>query len=368
MVWLNGIRTENLPVGNNIWQLQSGSLAGTNMGGRGIDLRVGAQHLLIGDLDGDGHPDLVHLPQNCHQGGCGLYYGDIISTNGQTWQHSTFSFPLQDDGIDFILRDVNQDGFADLVSTDGKVIYFNNGYNGNGDFTGIWTRATYNGVDQKYLVATGDIDGDGRYDQIFVATTDYSWPGDPPAYRPSGMNATTLSFNSGTGMASAGTQSYVDALNTYSFVPTDTSPDGTLTRAWNGLLGTSEVGRYQLADINGDGLSDVVVNHAWGGALLLNHNSTFQDTGVISVFPPWRLGDYPSNGQSFVDNGPTDSGKKKWIVPTALPPASIVPIQGDKSTYPLDYFVDIDGDGIVDRVQSLMQCDPSKARLARHPM
>jgi hypothetical protein len=154
----------------------------------------------------------------------------------------------------------------------------------------------------------------------------------------------------------------------YSFVPTAVN-----TGDWNGLLGTSEAGRYQLADLNGDGLADVVMNHAWGGALLLNLNSAFQDAGfvsgagVVSIYPPWRLGGTPDNGQTFVDNEPTDANKKKWIIPTALPPVNIVPVQSDKSTYPLDYFVDIDGDGIVDRVQSLMQCDPSKSSTCTTP-
>jgi RHS repeat-associated protein len=366
-VWLNGTRAGLTP-GSNIWQVQIGALAGSNMVSNTgfFDFTTGAQHLLIGDLDGDGHPELVHLPENCGQGGCGLYNMEINSTNGQTWQHSTINFALQDDYLDFILRDVNQDGFADLVSSDGKVIYFNNGYNGNGDFTGVWTRATYNGVDQKYLIATGDLDGDGRYDQVFVSTTEFSSTAVPVGLHPTGLNPTTVSLNSGTGVASGGIQSYVDALNTYSFLPQNSLGGGTDT-FWNGMLGSSEAGRYQLADLNGDGLADIVVNHAWGGALLLNQNSTFQDPGGISVFPPWRLGDLPSNGQTFVDSVPTDSGKKKWIVPTALFSASIVPIQGDKSTYPLDYFVDIDGDGIVDRVQSLMQCDPSKSSACTTP-
>jgi RHS repeat-associated protein len=356
-VWLNKAKT------NGGWVEQSGTpLKGDNMGVINLQSARGYINdqcgqvvhdgsLLVGDLDGDGRIELV----NVEYIDSGVYSVHIVSTDGHEWYNNQHYFTPaggKEGWVPhvFTLRDVNRDGLADLVTTDGKLIYLNGGYKQLANFDDIWTPVKYNGIERKYLIATGDIDGDGLYDEVFVKTKDYTkiseciyeqWP--------AGDDSTTVSLMSGTGMASENTTSYVDALNTHSFGP-----------PWNPYLGNTQLGRYQLADLNGDGLADVIVNHLWGGAALINTNGTFRDVGNISKHPSWKLGcDPPSGSSRFEDDSPTGRGQN-WIVTTALSPSKNVVINANPSTYPLDYFVDIDGDGIVDRIQSLMQCNKEK--------
>jgi YD repeat-containing protein len=338
-VWLNKSRSSS--VGASIWIEQTGGLAGSHLGL--MDLSPGsAYNAQAGDLDGDGLLELMGTW--CDNYGTAKVI--IYRTDGSAWHTYTQDFDIMKrEGCQpLILRDVDQDGLADLVTNDGSTIYYNKGFKWDANnFNPFWSSpVAYHGIDKKYLVATADVDGDKHRDQIFVSTSEGN------GWAHANYNASDVSFNSGSGIASSGADGYADALNIYSFSLAD----------WNLALGNSELGRFQVADLNGDGLADVVINHSWGGALLINKNSTFTDIDNISNHPRWRLGAPPDSNYPFVDSAPTNS---RWIVPQALPPGSIKPIRDNQYSYPLDYFMDINGDGIVDRVQSLMQCDPAES-------
>jgi hypothetical protein len=362
-IWLNRLR-EDL---GGTWVLQStGSYSiGNLLAAIPVNdrfFRVGSGVYQGADINGDGRMELINAQGMTGPGACAhQVYVRVLSNDGNGW---TFTKPVQQCGLSngmlFAAKDVNRDGLADFVADDGSGIFFT--HFGPAQTVPAWTWVPYNGIDQKFVVATGDVDGDGTYDQVFVKTVDSTIS--PGYVTPEGLNATAVSLNSGLGLATGGSQAYIDSLNTYSFSPVF---GGTTPQAWNGLLGSAEVGRYQVADLNGDGLADVVVNHVWGGSLLVNRSSTFQDIGQISHHPHWKLGDLPESNYPFFDNTPSDPNVTNWIVSTGLSPDSIVPIKNNESTYPLDAYVDIDGDGIADRVQMLMQCDPAKSSLCTTP-
>jgi RHS repeat-associated protein len=342
VVYLNRLDTNKYP-GQGGWVLPSGSLSNLSEG-PGLD-PISSEN--IGDIDGDGRPDLIYVkPTACGRNvpcdAPGYPYGvEVASSDGTRWNLTWAVIYLPDENRGMTVADMNRDGLADLVSAscnldgycvvpDGKKVYFNTGFK-NGLRT--FQPGSLSGIDNKYLVATGDIDGDGLYDQVFVQTSklDTGWLA--PI-----QGGTSVYLMTGTGAVVAPSQ-YADALNTYT---------SGIAVAWNPLLQNTQIGRLELADLNADGLADVVVNHAWGGAPLLNRNSSLMDVG----------GSYCDPNESLTPCAEYDGGSP-WIVPS-LPMNTIFPTlgSGGQSSNPLDAFTDVDGDGVVDRVQSFLTCNP----------
>jgi len=348
-IWLNRLRQDQ----GGTWQLQTtGNYSINNLykvtsaGFFTLDpATFGGGYFQAADINGDGRLELVEVMPVAS----GVFDLVVLSNDGTGWKSARSG----DLGVDqppatFVVRDVDRDGLADLVASDGSRIWFNPGGPIANGTPFDWRMVTSDKVALEYVVGRGDIDGDGVIDQVSISTSVDAL--DKTRIYPTGKVGVSLMSGSGlvgtSGGSSSGVEGYADALNMFSF-----GPD------WNAFIGNSEAGRFQLADINGDGLADVVLNHAWGGAVLINRNGEFRDVGQISNHPNWPVWGQPqSSDPPFVDTAP--AANQNWIIPTALAPSGIVAVADNKSTYPLDVFVDIDGDGIVDRVQSLMHCNP----------
>ena len=120
---------------------------------------VGAEDLDVGDVNGDGHLDIVSASSD--RAGLSVWIGDGTGTNW-TWQPN--SLPRDGWSNRVVLEDINQDGALDIITSysRGPRVYLNDG-------TGQWsdgseglpsprTHGIYHGV------AIHDINNDGRLD------------------------------------------------------------------------------------------------------------------------------------------------------------------------------------------------------------
>ncbi len=236
------------------------------------------------------------------------------------------------------LRDVNRDGLPDLVTDQYYTL-------SNGTLSAIETTSINEGFDPISSTATfgpptthgfpsapsptavlrgpqyGDIDGDGLFD-----TVDYYSTFVEGGTKPVTAFSATVALGDGIslGFEDSFAQQYLAALQGVS--PT------------NNVAGenvfTEDFG-YALADINGDGLVDLIRNHAnrpagtsifpnqGGGQILYNTGQTWSD--MVSQFNSWQI--------------PAGSNAIPGVVPSDVTGAC-----GSA-------FVDLNGDGAVDLIQ-----------------
>ncbi len=136
------------------------------------ELYLGAEDLDVGDVNGDGHLDLVAVAQD--EGGISLYLGDGSASN---WTWTKTSMPATGYGNRVMFVDVNGDAHLDVVASlgVGPRVWL-------GDGAGQWKDASiglpspvieglFHGID------VGDVNKDGRTD-IAVA----NWVDGPEVY------------------------------------------------------------------------------------------------------------------------------------------------------------------------------------------
>jgi Bacterial Ig-like domain (group 3)/FG-GAP-like repeat len=177
----------------------------------------------VGDVNGDGHPDLVVADSGV----------SVLLGNGDGTFQSPVSYSTGRNATSVAISDVNGDGKSDVVVADpgGVSVLL-----GNGDGT-FQTAVTY-GLDGSYTasVAVGDVNGDGKPD---IVVTDYL----------AGVVAVMLGNGDGT----------FQTYTTYS-------------------SGGAYPASVAIADVNGDGRPDIVVANLIGGVgvLLGNSDGTFR--------------------------------------------------------------------------------------------
>ena len=260
---------------------------------------------LVADMDGDGHADLMHLGPHDYDirvllsTGAGWANPDP-SIRNFAWNQTSPTGPLTKSGF----RDFNRDGILDYLTSEnlGK-----NGPNGS-----VW-QSSYvtpdpNAGISSAATAYGDVDGDGLRDS--VASLPY----------PDTRYLGTTAFATGYGFSTTGTDSYATSLDKYRPLIPVLDP-----------LTSNEA--FSMADINGDGLADIILNHC----NLSNCTDRFDD-GQLLV----------NTGSEWVDvNGAT--GRVTTGQPNKVP---LVPTDFLNDGRLGAAFVDVDGDGITDLVQA----------------
>lgn len=170
-----------------------------------------AYSVVVGDVDGDGKPDLMSTTSN------GISVFRNISSVGSISFNSGLVFGAGQYPQDVILSDVNANGKADLIVTNGNnniLVLNNTSSTGNISFDAFQIVGNvYSGT----AVEAGDLDGDGKPE---IAVSSYN-----------GYAIAILKNNS-----TGGTISFASPLN----------------------LSTSTPWGVKLADMNGDGKLDVV--------------------------------------------------------------------------------------------------------------
>ncbi|MEO6324112.1 MAG: VCBS repeat-containing protein [Thermoanaerobaculia bacterium] len=243
----------------------------------------------VGDIDGDGHPDLVHGPARKSGGAPAIFLGD----GKGRWKRDAFSRfpPLMYDYGDTALADFNGDGKLDLalgIHLRGLAVLVNDGKN---VFTS-WSsglglrRPNEPGTEPHFssrAIAVGDWNGDGRPD--LIALSDGPRPG--PAQGPS--NATSVGFrvylNGGDGtwvkqteqpdplfgddlaVGDVDKDGHLDAVTSTSAIGFKSifkhgKGDGWESRELDGFPANALVRSVALGDFDRDGFLDVVVSYS----------------------------------------------------------------------------------------------------------
>ena len=227
--------------------------------------------IAVGDVNGDGKPDLLTAGYFSEEGGAGEVGVVLATGKGKFGAFATYptggSFPSA-----IALGDVNGDGRLDVVVSN----YENIGVLlGNGD--GTFQAPHKFGTGGGNAIVLADVNRDGKLDLVYGACTVLLGNGDgtfqaPQYFGTGGGNAIAAADINGDGkldIITAGDAIYVLLGN----------GDGTFQSAQGYPSGGNWPNSIGVADVNGDGKPDLVVANFIAsnvGVLLGNGDGTFQ--------------------------------------------------------------------------------------------
>ncbi|MFY9660906.1 MAG: FG-GAP-like repeat-containing protein [Terriglobales bacterium] len=276
----------------------------------------------IGDLNGDGIPDLAVACNT--DGSAGSVVSVLIGKGDGTFQTPvSYSSGSENSIASVVIADVNGDGHPDLITANGGPdvgVLLNNG---NGTFQNAVTYSVGGPGLEASSVAVGDLNGDG-YPDLAVATNCGECGGSVLLGNGDGTFHAPIYFDAGQGISSVAMADLNGDGKLDLVVGVNSSPeynnvsvllgngDGTFQPVVNyNPGGEGAVTSLAIADVNGDGYLDLVVGNStadWcncvgagaiGGAvgiLLGNGDGTFQSP--IS----YSSGGFNSDGQIAVSD------------------------------------------------------------------
>jgi RHS repeat-associated protein len=309
-LWLNNIKD------GGGWSYDEQPLAPPN-----VKVDFASTHTMA-DMDGDGRADIVQLKPHFA----------VMLRNVDTWIFAeAYELPSVTSGA--VLKDVDRDGRVD-VSTQ-NFVYLNTGNVQNGT---VWKlRPYFPGSDPGQLhpdpaqgvapgrAAFGDIDGDGRQDSIVFEDFVQDHPTNCSNL---GVQYGRLGATFSTGLGYGPATKYSVDLATYLPKPFEINTCNTFAKTW-----------ANLADLNADGLVDVVIgaypynlNSNNPGQVLINTGSGWSDAGgasgwqrtpnpqvAIPIGPSPYLEtegrtflDFDGNGVMDVVGNPATGGSQAW--------------------------------------------------------
>ncbi len=366
------------------------------------------QSILLGDMDGDGDPDLIT--------GRGRFSGDagrLYLNNGGKYPFGKTEISADADSTYFVaLEDLDGDGNLDLVTVDNERfirLYVNNGTaypfdDGSDLFTRLVTST----------VTFGDVDSDGDLDLVTgqahlylnnelsfdyvngldlsqnypptVALGDMDGDGDPDLVAAHFSQPNRLYLNNGGSFGNAGGVDIgIDASDTKAIMLEDVDGDGDLdvmagnlyaqpnrlylnngtAEPFKGVIGSDisadahSTLTITAGDVDGDGDLDIVAGNDGTDRLYLNNGTAAPFDGISGsdIQSSWptqsaTLGDVDGDGDLDLDVMETNGGGRLHLNNGTAEPFSGTGISIPGRIYTNAHAVlgDVDGDGDLDRV------------------
>ena len=328
-VWINHIKDNPNCTASTCWEADStlGAVPATFRHTEPLSGNLGnvdfTKLYSLADMNGDGRPDLVRT-------GPGDVDLQVLLNTPTGWaapppsQNFSWDSSLGGPILGGAFRDVNRDGLTDFAGA------INLGFNGGTNGT-VWAPQQYPDPNwsewnaPKSGLLQGDVDGDGLHDSVLYFY--HNQPGTSLVRNVSFATGAAFSVSDSLGYLpgyAAALDQYIPPPVPYSIPPVTDVPDPGLTQNY----------AFAMADINGDGLADFILNHADGGEVLVNTGSTWKD---LHGFPQWT----PSTGINHVP-----------VVPMEQFDDGFRTVANGQAVVNGGAFVDLDGDGITDLVQS----------------
>jgi hypothetical protein len=277
---LNGDGKADLAVANNrnvsvLFNTGSGAFSTP------VSFSVGStpSWVAIGDLNGDGKADLAVANQGDNNGS-GVMGGDVaVLLNMGSGTFVAYNYPAGTSPVALAIGDLNGDGKPDLAVASGAAVsvLLNNG---SGGFAAA---ASYGTGTRPSSVAIGDLNGDGKPDLAvtnlnvsgasvllnvgngtFAAAVDYGYSSDSGSY----LGTVAIGDLNGDGkpdLVAAAPASPCGTLAVWLNLG-----NGSFGSPFNLTVGQDPASSVVLGDLNGDGKPDLIVPNGVGVGVLLN--------------------------------------------------------------------------------------------------
>jgi hypothetical protein len=301
---------------NNISILQNNSSAGNFSFGSHTDLNAGKgpRNIAVGDLNGDGKPDIVVA--NFNNGDSGT-----VSVFRNTSQNGIISFDAATNiqtgngTVDVSIADINLDGRPDIIATSGNSGIFSilkNTSVGSGALT-FAPKLDYFSFNHPDHVTVADMDNDGKPDIIISEFSNYevdvyrnTSSGElislaPPLSYPVGQNPGFLRTGDldGDGKLDLAVENYSTA--SISFYKNVSVP-GSISLV-NRVDSPATASSITFADLNGDGKPDISIGNGLSGNISVIQNNSGAGQIALSAVINFKTGNFDSFGNVADLNG-----------------------------------------------------------------
>ena len=301
---------------NNISILQNNSSGGNFSFGPHTDLNAGKgpRNIAVGDLNGDGKPDIVVANFNSGDSGTVSVFRNT-SQNGIISFDPAINIQTGSGTVDVAIADINLDGRPDIIATSGNSGIFSilqNTSIGSGALT-FAPKLDYFSFNHPDHVTVADMDNDGKPDIIISEFSNYEVDvyrnissGEvislaPPVPYPVGQNPGFLRTGDldGDGKLDLAVENYGTA--SISFYKNMSVP-GSISLV-NRVDSPSTASSITFADLNGDGKPDISTGNGQSGNISVIQNNSGGSQIALSPVINFKTGNFDTFGNVGDLNG-----------------------------------------------------------------